>query len=197
MNMAVRSKCLIPLSVNVVNEEKRDENYIMWDRGVTKWYINPKELTNHIVDYMKDAFEKCNVKVDNNSTKVIKIAMKKADFTQGAWTQGAAIQLKIDIPEKQYTEIYEANDNSPKSSMRAMAYAIHVDIWKIINDPVIQDYILCNAESIQSIKDQKEKDETSSKPLSQKLQELQTAFDKGLISKDEYQRSRQRLLKKY
>lgn len=142
-NMGARSKCPLPPSVNVVNAETRDENYIMWDRGLTKWYINPKELTKHIVNYMKDAFEKCMVKVDTNSTKIIQVSMKKAEFTQGVWAQGADIQLKIDIHDKQYTEVYEAADNSPKSSMRALAYAIHVDTWKIINDPVIQDYILC------------------------------------------------------
>lgn len=142
LNLGTRSKCPLPPSINIVNMETRDENYLM-NRGITKLYINPKELTNYIVDYMKDAFEKCMVKIDANSTKTIQVSMKKAEFTQGLWAQGAYIQLKIDIPEKQYTEVYEATDNAYNSVMRAMAYAIHATTWKIIADPIIQDYILC------------------------------------------------------
>jgi hypothetical protein len=142
-NMKARSKCPMPPSVNIINKETRDEDYMMWDRGVTKWYINPKELMNYTVNYMKDAFEKCNVKVDVNSNKIINVSMNKANFTQGMWAQGADIQLNIEIPEKRYIEIFEATDNSAKSSMRAMAYAIHVATWKVIADPVVYDYILC------------------------------------------------------
>ena len=49
----------------------------------------------------------------------------------------------------------------------------------------------------QFIKNQKEKEITIPKSLSQKLHDLQSAFDNGLISQEEYQRKRQELLEKF
>ncbi len=143
INLKARSKCPLPPSVNIVNTEIRDENYLAGEIGANKIYINPKEMMNHIVDYMKDAFEKCRIRVDNNSTNIINVSMKGAEFKRGVWTLGANIQLKIDIPERQYTDVYEAEEWTAGYAQNAMAYAIHVDTWKIIADPVIQDYILC------------------------------------------------------
>ncbi|MCX5825244.1 MAG: hypothetical protein NTY86_17555 [Deltaproteobacteria bacterium] len=143
INLKARSKCSQSPSVNIVNTEIRDENYLVGEMGANKIYINPKEMMNHIVDYMKDAFEKCRISVDNNSTNILNVSMKGAEFKRGFWAVGANIQLKIDIPERQYTDVYEAEEWTSTYHKNAMAYAIHVDTWKIINDPVIQDYILC------------------------------------------------------
>ncbi len=48
-----------------------------------------------------------------------------------------------------------------------------------------------------SIRAQREKETTMPKTLSQKLQELQTALNNGLISKEEYQIKRRNLIEKY
>ncbi len=53
------------------------------------------------------------------------------------------------------------------------------------------------AEYAKSLIVEREKDSTKSASLSQKLQELQTALDKGLISKDEYQLKRKAIIEKY
>jgi hypothetical protein len=92
---------------------------------------------------MKDAFEKCGVNNDDDSLKIIEVAIDGAALKIGAWSFGAAIQLKINIPEIHYTEVYIAEDWTPKSFHAAMAYSIHIAIWQIIHDPVIQDYIQC------------------------------------------------------
>ncbi len=199
-NIGARSKCSEVPSVNIVNVEKRDDKHNINPRlrQVSGFpYINPKELTNHIVDYMKIAFEKFNVKVDNKSTKIIQVSLNNAEYIQGVWGQGADVKLKIDIPEEQYTWIYGAQDSTYGSPMRAAAYAIHKVTFDIIKDPIIQDYILCKAEYNKSMTNQKEKDEIASKSLSQKLQELQTALDNGLITKEEYQLKRKVLIENY
>jgi hypothetical protein len=85
-------------------------------------------------------------------------------------------------------------DNSG-SGYAAAAYTIHNVTRQIIDDPAIQDYILCKDEYVQTVKDQK--DETASKSLSQKLQGLKTALDNGLISTEEYQLKRKVILEKY
>lgn len=143
VNMQVSSKCSSPPLINIINKEVRKENYTVLERGINAIYITPNELIDHVVDYMKDAFERCNIKVDNKSTKVINVYMEKADFTQGVWAQGAEFQLKIEIPEKSYNAIFGSKDNAYADMSRAMAYAIHTTIWKVIADQYVQDYILC------------------------------------------------------
>jgi hypothetical protein len=143
INLEARSKCTLPLSVNIINMETRDESYLVHNRGPSSWYINPKDLTRHIVNYMKDAFDKCKVIIEDNSTNVIQVSLKEAEIKLAVWTIGADIKLKIDIPEKQYTVIFEAEDWTPTYGSTAMAYAIHAATWKVITDPFIQDYILC------------------------------------------------------
>lgn len=143
VDMRGSSKCSSPLSIDIINKETRKENYTVLDRGINAVYITPNELTEHVVDYMKDAFERCNVRVDKKSTKVINVYMEKADFTQGVWAQGAEFQLKIEIPEKSYNAIFGSKDNAYADMSRAMAYAMHTTIWKVVTDQYVQDYILC------------------------------------------------------
>ena len=201
-NLKAQSKCQLPPSINVVNVETREDDYpILYPilgPMIINHIITPKEYMNNVVDYLKTAFEKSGVKADDNSSKIIQVSLTETKGMYRLFTVGAILRLKVEVPEKKYTKIYEAEDWILQGGgLRTMAYTVHIVTQKIIEDPVIQNYILCKNEYIQTIKDQKEKDETVSKSLSQKLQELQTAFDNGLISKEEYQRSRQRLLEKY
>jgi hypothetical protein len=201
VNLKAQSKCPLTPSINVVNVETQDGDYtiiypILGPR-IINHIINPKELMNGVVDYLKDALEKSGVKADNSSSKIIQVSLEENKILVGLWGIGAIIRLKVEIPETKYTKIYEAEDWTGRSPIASMAYSVHVVTQKIINDPVIQNYILCKYEYIQTISDHKKKDETTSISLSQKLHDLQTALDNGLISKEEYQRTRQRLLEKY
>jgi hypothetical protein len=144
IDLKSRSKCPSPPSVKLVNTETRNEDLLMVaDAGHTHT-INPKELTNHIVDYISDAFEKCQVKVDGSSTKVIEVSINHFGVLLNLFgAQGANINLWINIPETQYTKIYTAQEWSGASVWTIMAYAIHMATWRIIDDPVIQNYVLC------------------------------------------------------
>jgi hypothetical protein len=181
------SKCPLPPTINIVNIETR-EDYVVSDMpqpnpGISlQPNISPKELTKTTVEYLKYGFEKSQIKFDSNSSKVIHISFIDA---KGALIRfGANIKMKVYIPETKYSNIFYAHGYSPMAFDTSMAYSIHVITRNIIDDPVIQDYILCKAEH-------------SDKPLSQKLQELQTALDNGLISKEEYQLKRKVLLETY
>ncbi len=201
-NLISQSKCQLLPSINVVNVETRVDDYTVLDPilgpRIVNHIINPKEYMNNVVDYLNTAFEKSGVKADNSSSKIIQVSLEEAKGMLSLWAVGAILRLKVEVPETKYTKIYEAEDWIYQGGgLRALAYTVHIVTQKIIEDPVIQNYILCKNEYIQTIKDQKEKDGAASKSLSQKLQELQTAFDNGLISKEEYQRTRQRLLEKY
>jgi len=144
IDLKSQSKCPSPPSVKLVNMETRNEDLLLAEIGGHTHYIKPKELANHIVDYISDALGKCQVKVDGSSTKVIEVSIDKVGIIIELFgAQGAGIQLRINIPETQYTKIYAAQDWSGASTWTIMAYAIHLAIWKIIDDPVIQSYILC------------------------------------------------------
>jgi len=101
----------------------------------------------------------------------------------------------VEIPKTKYVEIYSAKE-SAMAGPRAVVYAIHRATRQIIDDPVMQDYILCKGEHSDSLNRQKEENATS-KSLSQSLQELQSALDKGLITKEEYQLKRKTIIEKY
>ena len=70
--------------------------------------------------------------------------------------------------------------------------------WFDFSTEEVEHYLSeLNDEYIQFKKDREKKEEMTSKSLSQKLQELQAAFDNGLISREEYQLKRKTLLEKY
>jgi hypothetical protein len=105
--------------------------------------VNPKELMSAIAEYLKYGYDKSQIKVDQNSSKIINISFVDAKTLMAVWTIGGYIKIKVDIPETKYAEIYEAKDWTPMMPNEAMAYAIHGVTRRIIDDPIIQDYILC------------------------------------------------------
>lgn len=197
LNLKLKSNCKAPPTANIVNIETREDDHIFYDPLISKHAINPKELTSAIVEYLKYGFEKSQIKIDSNSSKIINISFHDAKNMRAIWTIGGEIKIKVEIPEKKYSEIFEATDWTMSDFLTPLALASHVVTRKIIDDPVIQDYILCNSDYVQSMDDRKQKDKITFKSLSEKLQELQTAFDTGLISKDEYRRKRKEIIENY
>jgi hypothetical protein len=92
--------------------------------------------------YLKNGFEKSSIKSDDQSSKVIQVKMEDLKSVAGVWTFGSYFKLELIIPETKFTKFYEAKDNSAHG-YAAPAYAIHNVTRQIIEDPVIQDYILC------------------------------------------------------
>jgi hypothetical protein len=132
----------MPLAINIVNNEKKEDDLSISDPGATKHCINPKKLTAHIVEYMTDALEKSNVKRDQSSPKQIKVSLKKVNWIQGFALYGALVDIQIEIPEIDFRTTYSSEETSIDNS-RSTAYAIHAVTWKMINDPVVKNYILC------------------------------------------------------
>jgi uncharacterized membrane protein len=142
VDLQLYSKCDAPLVINIVNDEKRDDDFLIWDTGPSQHYIKPKELMNHIVKYMIDAFDKSKVKQDQSSQKQIKISLKRVNWIDGVWAVGTLVEIQIQIPEIKFETTYSIEEYS-MLMLNSTAYAIHVLTWKMINDPVVKDYILC------------------------------------------------------
>jgi hypothetical protein len=147
VNLKGQSKCPTPPTVNIVNEETREDDYVYLNYNEYKRTINRRKLMNAVVEYLKDGFQKSNIIIDPNSSKIIKVSLSDAKASSAdatGWVWNADIKIKVDIPEINYSSIFEAKDRAHMGAdMRAMAYASHVLSRQIIDDPLIQDYILC------------------------------------------------------
>jgi hypothetical protein len=147
-NFKELSKCATPdVSINLVNAEKNNDNINAVPGAVVSlsWKINPHELIDQIIAYMENSYRQCRVINSVSSPKTIQISLKKLEgFPTGAFkfNSNANLQLTVYIPEKKHAETFTSIQSSGDLYM-AVVYSIHDITWQIINDPVIQDYILC------------------------------------------------------
>jgi len=141
-DLSARSKCNAPPTVKIVNIENRVEDYETLQNPPSTGVINPKEMMDSVCLYLKNGFEKSRIKSDDQSSKIIQVKMEDLKSVAGVWSFGSHFKLELVIPETRLTKFYEAKDNSGHG-YAASAYAIHSVTRQIIEDPVIQDYILC------------------------------------------------------
>ncbi len=142
MDLSTASKCPAPPSVKIVNAETREEDYHAFRNPPYKGYINPRIMMDNAAAYLKGAYEKSNIKVDDSSGKVIELKMIELQSVAGAWSFGSNIKLEVTIPEKKITRVYEAQENAG-NGFSAAAYVIHKASQQILYDPAVLDYILC------------------------------------------------------
>jgi len=180
INLKRYSRCAISdVTVRIVNAEKRNEDVDISTPGLIGTFVyNPHELTDQIKTYMEDAFRKSGITTKDQSDKIIEIAIKHAEILVGVFNRGADVQLTIGIPERKYIETFSATSWTGGINMyRAMAYAIHETTWKVVNDPIIKDYLLCTKKT--------EKDELPTGETA--LEILNRRYVKGEITKDQYE----------
>lgn len=146
MNFKELSKCE-DLTVRFVNDEKRNEDMNVVPGAIfsPSWNINPRELTDDIIKYTEKSYRQCRVLSSPSSTKAIHLSIKEIT----GWPSGifrfvsySHLQVTVFIPEINFKETY-TSDKSSGYLYDAMAYSIHELTWNIIDDPIIQDYILC------------------------------------------------------
>ena len=145
-NLKARSKCASPPTVNIINAETRIEDYVVYNPSGLECVVNPTELMNAVIEYLKYGFENSKIQIDSNSSKVIQLSMKEVKtYVGNVFTGGVSgdFQVNVGIPEIKFTETYEATDSTYADRWKAIAYAIHVVTRQIMDDPNIQDYILC------------------------------------------------------
>ena len=191
VDLSLQSKCRNSPTVKIVNAEVRIDDYETMSNPPFFGVINPKSMMDSVVVYLGNGFEQSRVKVDEQSHKVLQIKMIDLKSIAGIWSFGSYFKAEIVIPETGFTKFYETRDNA-MNGYTASAYSIHAVSRQIIDDPAIQDYILCKTEYDESLKVQKKE-----MSLSRKLEELKTALDKKLITKEEYEFKRKELLGKH
>jgi len=142
-DLSLRSKCNAPPSVKIVNNENRTENYVVFTLGKITWVVNPKEIMDSVSVYLKRGFEKSHIKVDDKSTKILQLKMVDLQSAVGMWTSGGYFKMELIIPKKNFSKFYEAKEDMANKPYTAYTYPIHSVTREIIDDPLIQDYILC------------------------------------------------------
>jgi len=123
IDLKVKSRCKELPSVNIVNAETR-EVIPMGAVGFVEHDYNARELIDHVVNYIGDAFTKCKINVNGNSGKIIKISLKDMKYMLGAWSNGASVEIQVNIPEIDYSKSYTGIGNTFGSTPVAAAYAI-------------------------------------------------------------------------
>lgn len=144
VDLKALSKCPLPPTINIVNVETRESDFVFFNpHREAKETVIPKELMDGIVEYLKYGYERSKIKVDNNSAKIIQLSFINAKAVQW-FSWNGMIQIRVDIPDTKYSPvIYEAEDKRRGDIYTPIAHAIHKVTRKIIDDPVIQNYILC------------------------------------------------------
>jgi len=125
------------VTINVLNAEKKNFD-ITIARG---WYLNSQELSDMTVEYLKDAYRQCRVITRADSNKTIEISFQSIEGYI-SFNSGTTLKINVNIPEKN-TTIPFVITQSAIDLHKAVVYAIHDISWQIVNDPTIQDYILC------------------------------------------------------
>jgi hypothetical protein len=141
-DLASMSKCKEPPTVRIENAETRTEDFEALQNPPFTGNINPKEFMDGVAQYIAKNYERSNIRIDAKSSKVLRIKMLDIKTTAGVWGFGSYYKMNLEIPEKNFSRFYESRD-STFNGYTAAAYAIHTATRQVVDDPAIQDYILC------------------------------------------------------
>lgn len=154
-NLKEQSQCgTKDVTIRLINAEKRNNNIeVMPRRGCyygdnggrngNGCFLNPREVTDQIIDYLTESYRQCRVYVTDNSPKIITISYPLDQFFYiNDYNSSVVMKVIVTIPELNRTFAITTTQASFQLH-NSVAYAIHDLSWQIINDPTIQDYILC------------------------------------------------------
>jgi len=145
VDLSPQSRCSAYPTVNVVNVETRTDDYKAISNGPSTGMINPREIMDAVALHMINCYKQSNINYDSSSSKVLEIRMVDMLATAGVWSFGSHFKMDVIVPETGLIKTYESNEGSG-IAYNANANAVHVVIRKTIDDPVIQNYILCKDE---------------------------------------------------
>jgi hypothetical protein len=147
------SRCSHPPSVTVIRTPASNQ-----PRKITTGFpmvvsLVPNKILEFAADYLAVIFKRCGVLIGEKSDKIITISLDHIELPQNflSYAAGADLGIRVEVPAINLNKTFEARQYSYVYYGRSIAYAIHVVVWKIVNDPTIQDYILCR-KPVQKVK---------------------------------------------
>lgn len=180
IDLGARSKCQDHASVRIVNLESRTDDFYALENPPYRGMINPQELMDAVSKYLGDSYNLSQIWVMPESDKVLQLKMVDLMTTPGVWTFEGSFKTEVTIPDTRFHKIYEGTDNAANGHTAA-ADAIAMAARNIVDDPAIQDYLLCSDTAPGAATEP-----VSGDPLSVNLQEAGEAQEQGLITQEEY-----------
>ncbi len=138
-DLSKESKCT-DRTINIVNAETDKTEFNMLQRRGT-YMVTRHYFSGLITDYLKEGYRQSRITSTPDSKRILNITVKNVE----GWYShmcGAIIHVDVSIPEKNIKIPFSSRQTAIDVHW-AGAYAIHDVSWQIINDPTIQDYILC------------------------------------------------------
>lgn len=185
-DLAATSKCAKPPTVTVRSVEVRTDDYEVLQNPPAYGVVSPKGMMEAVARYVQDAYKDSGIGLDPASAKVLELKMVDLKSRAGVWSFGSHAEFSLTIPETGYAKVYKA-DEGAMTGYTASAYAISRVTRQIVDDSIVQDYLLCKNNSSDTLRNS----------LSDRLEELKSAADKGLISAEEFQTKRKELIQNY
>jgi hypothetical protein len=142
VDLSLEAKCPETLTLNIINAETRQDNYIVFDRGPIVWHIIPIEFIDDIVKYTTERLVDSNFKLDKDLGKKIYISLDEVKVEGAGFVAQGFVKLRIEIPEINFKRAYSGSDGSGVGDL-AVAYAAHHAVAAFINDPDFQRYVKC------------------------------------------------------
>jgi hypothetical protein len=141
IDLSQNAKCPGTKVLNAINVETRvDKQVLLEAQG--EFYIIPRTLADSVATYINKKFVESGLAVDKEKGRIINVSIAEGKLEATHICRGS-IELKIEIPEINYSSVYEGIESSPDCS-NALSYAIHLAVMDFLQDPVFQKYIKCN-----------------------------------------------------
>ena len=133
--------CPATRALHVIGKDMRNNPYTVYSNAGVAYTITPSDYTIMVAEYMEDKLRESNLQVNEITGDEIHIWME-AVHADGTFTFGCDVQLRISIPDINYTNIYIGHEGGP-IIMNAIGYATNLAINNFLEDPVVQKYLKC------------------------------------------------------
>gem|GEM_PF-3763895 len=143
IDLSSQGQCPGTRSLRVVNAETRTEKYCINDMMGCRMHIIPRDFADYVVKYTEDKLHESNIKTTDQSVERILVSLEEVKAIEHGFTFGSLSKIKIEIPSIDYTQTYIGESGSGLGD-HAVAYAIHLSVVALLNDPVFQKYVTCN-----------------------------------------------------
>ena len=143
IDLAAKGQCPGTKPLQVVNAETRIGEYCINDTMGCRMHIIPKDFGKYVVEYMEEKFVESGLKVDPAATDTILVSIEEVKAIEHGFTFGSRSAIKVEIPAIDHAKTYKGKSGSGLA-YHAVAYAVHMSVVELLNDPVFQKYVTCN-----------------------------------------------------
>ena len=189
----------IPISMNIVGPiDVRNEVSILNSQtkrltlihasGGFKSYANLQQWTDFIIDQLKTELEKRGVQVKADSDIAFKISVQDIKFYQGQFAVRTIIKVLVERSDIAWSRTYEGNCARFSSSIDCSVYRA---VEAILGDRGFQKALS------REYREKVEEEAASEEDIVEKLKQLKEMKERGLITEEEYQNKKKKILEEF